>query len=45
MVSIIIPIYNEELQVYSNVVKVMSILLENNIEHQFVLVNDGSTDT
>ncbi|OAA86807.1 glycosyltransferase family 2 protein [Clostridium ljungdahlii] len=44
MVSIIIPIYNEELQVYSNVVKIMSILLENNIEHQFVLVNDGSTD-
>lgn len=44
MVSIIIPVYNEELQVYSNVVKIMSILLENHVENQFILVNDGSTD-
>ena len=44
MISIIMPVYNEGEQIYSNIVKVMSILLEKEIAHQFVLVNDGSSD-
>nr|WP_246582889.1 glycosyltransferase family 2 protein [Clostridium mobile] len=38
------PVYNEGEKIYSNVVKVMSILLDHEIEHQFLLVNDGSSD-
>lgn len=45
MVSIIMPIFNEEEQIYSNIVKVMTILLDKKIAHQFILVNDGSTDS
>ncbi|MBU5486027.1 glycosyltransferase family 2 protein [Clostridium sp. MSJ-11] len=44
MISIIMPVYNEGEKIYSNVVKVMSILLDHEIEHQFLLVNDGSSD-
>lgn len=44
MVSIIMPVFNEGEQVYSNVVRVMTILMNNNIEHQFLLVDDGSRD-
>ncbi|GAA0727785.1 glycosyltransferase family 2 protein [Clostridium malenominatum] len=44
MISIITPVYNEGEQIYSNVVKIMSILLKNNIEHDFIIVNDGSSD-
>lgn len=44
MISIIMPVYNEGDQIYANVVKVMTILTENNIEHNFVLVDDGSSD-
>ncbi|MEW9094359.1 MAG: glycosyltransferase family 2 protein [Clostridiaceae bacterium] len=44
MISIIMPVYNEGEKIYSNVVKIMSILLDHEIEHQFLLVNDGSSD-
>ena len=44
MISIIMPVYNEEDQIYYNVVKVMSILFRNKIKHQFFLVDDGSSD-
>lgn len=38
------PVYNEGSQIYSNVVKVISILSRNKTENQIILVNDGSTD-
>lgn len=44
MISIVMPVYNEGTQIYSNTVKIASILLKNNIEHQFILVDDGSND-
>lgn len=44
MISVIMPVYNEGDQIYRNVEKVMTILNKNFIEHQFILVNDGSTD-
>lgn len=44
MISIIMPIYNEGDQIYKNVLKIMTILNKSNIEHQFLLVNDGSAD-
>jgi polyisoprenyl-phosphate glycosyltransferase len=44
LVSIIMPVYNEGNQIYSNVVKVLSILTNNQIDYQVILVNDGSTD-
>ncbi|EGW37864.1 glycosyltransferase family 2 protein [Desulfosporosinus sp. OT] len=44
MISVIMPVYNEGNQIYSNVVKVISILARNKTEHQIVLVNDGSSD-
>lgn len=44
MVSIIMPVYNEGNQIYSNVVRVISILARHKIGNQIVLVNDGSSD-
>ena len=44
MVSIIMPVYNEGEQIYSNVLKVMCVLSKHKIDHQFLLVNDGSSD-
>lgn len=44
MLSIIIPAYNEEHCIKRLYKEVQSLLLENNIESEFVFVNDGSTD-
>jgi len=44
LISIILPVYNEEKQIYVNVQRIRSILLSEKIKHQFVLVDDGSTD-
>ncbi|MGC7871836.1 glycosyltransferase family 2 protein [Desulfosporosinus sp. SYSU MS00001] len=44
MISIIMPVYNEGSQIYSNVSKVKRILEQNQIDSQILLVNDGSTD-
>lgn len=42
--SIIIPCYNEEKLISSVLEKVLLIKLENNLEKQVIIVNDGSTD-
>lgn len=44
MISILMPVYNEGEQIYNNVVKVMSILQKHKIDHDFILINDGSSD-
>ncbi|MDP4177107.1 MAG: glycosyltransferase family 2 protein, partial [Bacillota bacterium] len=44
MISVLMPIYNEGEQIYNNVVKVMSILQKHKIDHDFILINDGSSD-
>lgn len=44
MLSVIIPAYNEEKCIKTVYSKIYSILAENNIESQFVFVDDGSKD-
>ena len=44
MLSVIIPAYNEEKCIKTAYSKIYSILVENNIESQFVFVDDGSKD-
>ena len=42
--SIVIPCYNESKDIASNVDKVKKYLLDNKIDHELILVNDGSKD-
>ncbi len=44
MITVIMPVYNEGEFIYQNVLTVDKILAEANIEHQFLLVDDGSKD-
>lgn len=44
MLSVIVPAYNEEKCIKTAYSKIYSILAENNIESQFVFVDDGSKD-
>lgn len=45
LVSIIIPVYNEELVIGQTYKRVKSVLMENQMEHEILFVNDGSRDT
>ena len=42
--SIVIPCYNESKDIASNIEKVKNYLLEKKIEHELIIVNDGSQD-
>ena len=42
--SIVIPCYNESKDIASNIEKVKNYLLEKKIEHELIVVNDGSKD-
>lgn len=44
LISIVIPVYCEGKQIGKNIKKIHSILDANKISHEFVLVDDGSTD-
>lgn len=44
MITIIMPVYNEGEYIYQNVVSVDDFLTQQAIEHQFLLVDDGSKD-
>ncbi|HOM03507.1 MAG TPA: glycosyltransferase family 2 protein [Acetivibrio sp.] len=44
LISVAIPIYNEAKQIYENINIIHKILTENNINHEFILVDDGSRD-
>ena len=44
MLSVIIPVYNEEECIERAYSKIHSLLIENNIESEFIFVDDGSTD-
>ena len=44
MLSVIIPAYNEEKCIKTAYSKIYSLLAENNIESQFVFIDDGSKD-
>ena len=42
--SIVIPCYNEAKDIANNVIKVKNYLEDKNIDHELILVNDGSKD-
>ena len=44
MITVIMPVYNEGDYIYQNVVTVADFLNQQDIEHQFLLVDDGSKD-
>lgn len=44
MITVIMPVYNEGDYIYQNVVTVDDFLNQQDIEHQFLLVDDGSKD-
>lgn len=44
MITVIMPVYNEGEFIYQNVCTVRKILQDTAIEHQFLLVDDGSKD-
>ena len=44
LISVAIPVYNEEEQIFSNINEIHKILNQNNINHEFILVDDGSGD-
>lgn len=44
MITILMPVYNEGNYIYQNVMTVDKLLEQKNIEHQFLLVDDGSRD-
>jgi dolichol-phosphate mannosyltransferase len=44
LISVAIPVYNEGEQIYENINVIYNILTDNNINHEFVLVDDGSRD-
>ena len=44
MVTIVMPVYNEGQYIYQNVMTVRGILADAGIEHEFLLVDDGSRD-
>lgn len=45
LISVAIPVYNEGKQIYENINIVHKILTENSINHEFILVDDGSRDS
>ncbi len=44
MVTVVMPVYNEGQYIYQNVMTVRRILADAGIEHEFLLVDDGSKD-
>ncbi len=45
LISIVIPVYCEEKQIKKSVEKIDSILNDKMIKHEFILIDDGSTDS
>lgn len=43
-ISIVFPVYNEGGGIFKNTLRVHQLLRENNIPHQFIMVDDGSKD-
>jgi len=44
MLTVIMPVFEEADQISGNVTRVHSILADADIDHQFLLVDDGSMD-
>ena len=44
-VSIVVPVFNEELSIATLVERISSVMLATDLSYELILVNDGSTDT
>lgn len=44
IITFVIPVYNEGEQIYKNINILIDILLKNNINHEIILIDDGSKD-
>lgn len=44
LLSVVIPVYNEESQIYENIAAIDRALSEGAVPHEFILVDDGSRD-
>ncbi len=44
LISILIPVFEEEKSIYKNILSIKKILDNNRIMHEFVLIDDGSKD-
>ena len=44
LASIVIPCYNEELSILDTIREIKKELKESNIQHEIIVVDDGSTD-
>ena len=45
MISIILPCYNEEKSIESNVLKIKEEIIKTNKEYEIIVIDDGSTDS
>lgn len=44
LISLIIPVYNEQQKLYDNVTYIKSVLTDNKINYEIILIDDGSKD-
>ena len=44
LISLVIPVFEEEALIYENIITVKNILENNNINYEFIIVDDGSKD-
>lgn len=44
LISMVIPVYEEEQLIYNNVMVIKNILEENNYKYEFIIIDDGSKD-
>lgn len=44
LISIVIPVYEEGKQIYESIKAIKEVLLKNSINHEFMLIDDGSKD-
>lgn len=44
LLSLVIPVYEEEKLIYKNIIKIKEILENNDIPYEFIVVDDGSID-
>lgn len=43
-ITVVLPVYNEGKAIFNNVLEIKKVLGEANIQHEFVMVDDGSSD-
>lgn len=44
LLSLVIPVYEEEKLIYKNIMKIKDILESNDIPYEFIIIDDGSSD-